>query len=93
MKTEDTIMATKGFCEVVVGFTATLVAGLAQWATGGDSPSRIAWIVIMSAAVGSAAGKLSSFLSTSFGNYISNKTNGNETPPATTTNPSTFTKL
>ncbi len=85
MKFSDKIMTTKGLCEFIVGFCLPLGAGLAQWATGGDKPGIIAWIVILSAAVSGAFGKLGSFLSTSFSSYMdSNAIEKGNPPPSVT---------
>ncbi len=70
MKVSTVVIITKGVCEVVTGLCLGLVAGLAQWATGGDSPSRIAWTVIIASATLNGFKQLGSFLSTSFSNYL-----------------------
>lgn len=83
MKVETSVIITKGICEVVTGLCLGLVAGLAQWATGGDSPGKIAWTVIIASAVLNGTKQLGSFLSTSFGTYLE----GSKTQPPATPEP------
>jgi hypothetical protein len=87
MKLETTIILTKASCVVIEGFALGITAGLAQWATGGERPTDIAWIVIIASAFLNAASKLGSFLSSSFSNYLQ-KQNGNK-PDAGLTKPET----
>lgn len=81
MKLETVIILTKAFCVVIEGVCLGLTAGLAQWTTGGENPSRIAWIVILASSVLNGASKLGSFLSGSFNKYLEQR-NGNGHPPA-----------
>ena len=80
MTIETTVITTKAVCAVVKGALTALVAGLAQWATSGEGPGQLAWIVIISAAILGGTNGLDSFLSTAFGKYLDVQKNGNGTP-------------
>lgn len=78
---QSQLIIVKCVCVFIVGICLALVSGLAQWATGGEYPSVIAWVVIIASAIANGFGKLNDFLSTAFGSYLqSRKSNGDATP-------------
>ena len=85
MKLETTVILTKGICSVLEGVCLGITAGLAQWATGGDSPSKIAWAVIIASSILNGAAKLQAFLSSSFANYRAKAEQNPNPPPNETT--------
>ena len=87
MKIETVIIITKGLCFTVIGFTAPIAAGLAQYANTNEWPSKIVWVVIGIAAVAGGATQLLSFLSGSFSQYMAAKNTDATTGEVTFTKP------
>ena len=87
MKLETTVITTKAVCSFIVGATLTLASGLAQWATGGETPGKIAWIIIISTSVGTGFSKLGDFLSGSFSSYMASRNTNDDTGNVTFTKP------
>ena len=76
MKLGTAVVATKGACFLIDGFTAPIIVGLAQWANTGEWPNNIVWIIILAMAIKGAASQLLSFLSSSYSDYVQTRTSG-----------------
>lgn len=84
MKLETGVILLQGVSVTIRGAGIALATGLAQWVDSDVAPSRIAWIIIITGAIIGGASQLSSFLSTSFGQYLKNRSgngNGGGSPP------------
>lgn len=79
MKQDTAIVIAKGLCYVFIGFTAPLSTALSQWANEGTWPPRINCVVILGTCLGSAAASLLAYLSGSYSDYLSKRSNGNTT--------------
>ena len=87
MKLETTVITTKAVCSFIVGATLTLASGLAQWATSGETPGKIAWIIILSTSIGTGFSKLGDFLSGSFSTYMASRNTNGDTGEVKFTKP------
>lgn len=74
MKIETGIVIAKGTCITGSVTLLALSSGLSQWSNEVGNPSTIQWIMIVGSSLGAGLGALGGFLSSSFGNYVKNRT-------------------
>jgi hypothetical protein len=73
MKLETAIVIAKGACVLGAAFCFTLASGLSQWSNETATPSTIQWIIILACSVASGLTSFGAFLSSSFGNFLKNR--------------------
>ncbi len=84
MRQDTAIVICKGLCYVFIGGLTPLTVSLAQWVNSGDSPSMMAWIVVIASCGVGAATQLLSYLSGSYSDYVKGRINGSSNPSDTT---------
>ena len=81
IKLDTIVLVAKACCYMILGFFTPLTVGLAQWANSGEFPGPLIWIVMFASCVVGMASQLLSFMSGSYGDYLSSRksqSNGNQ---------------